>query len=96
MGNPGVRRHSSLAGEPIEMASSTTISQQLMVLNKLEYRKLFLVLSYIGRQKLEAVVTLDGANHIYSMKDLPMDVFEAHIWNAYGQKFCEKSDRSQV
>ncbi|KAK6151840.1 hypothetical protein DH2020_014475 [Rehmannia glutinosa] len=82
--SPSVRRQSPLA-----------VSQQLMILNKLEYRKLFLVLSYIGRQKLEAVVTLDGADEIYRMNDLPMKVFEAKIWNSYGQKFCDEWDRSQ-
>lgn len=44
--NPCVRDKSSDAGE---MEGPTTISPQLLVLNKLEFRKLFLVLSYIGR-----------------------------------------------
>ncbi|KAK4438795.1 hypothetical protein Salat_0214100 [Sesamum alatum] len=48
------------------------------------------------RQKLEAVVNLEGADEIYSMKDLPMKDFEAKIWNSYGEKFCEESDSSQV
>lgn len=41
------------------------------------------------------MVNLDVANEIYSMKDLPMNDFEAKIWNSYGKKFCEESDRSQ-
>ncbi|KAL0333854.1 UNVERIFIED_CONTAM: putative RNA-dependent RNA polymerase 5, partial [Sesamum angustifolium] len=77
------------------MTDSDTISQQLMILSKLRFRKLFLVLSYIGRQKLEAAVNLDAANEIYGMKNLPMKDFEAKIWNSYGKKFCEESDRSQ-
>ncbi|KAL8498318.1 hypothetical protein ACS0TY_021586 [Phlomoides rotata] len=77
-----------------QMASPTSISPQLLVLNKLEYRKLFLVLSYIGREKFEAVVSLDDANEIYDKKDLCMKDFETAIWNKYGRSFC-KSDRSQ-
>ncbi|KAL2229016.1 UNVERIFIED_CONTAM: putative RNA-dependent RNA polymerase 3, partial [Sesamum indicum] len=92
---PGARCQSPLPDELREMTDSVTISQQLMILSQLQFRKLFLVLSYIGRQKLEAVVNLDGANEIYSMKDLPMNDFEAKIWNSYGKKFCEESDRSQ-
>ncbi|KAL0426980.1 UNVERIFIED_CONTAM: putative RNA-dependent RNA polymerase 3 [Sesamum latifolium] len=93
--SPGARRQSPLPDELREMTDSVTISQQLMILSKLQFRKLFLVLSYIGRQKLEAVVNLDSANEIYSMKNLPMKDFEAKIWNSYGKKFCEESDRSQ-
>ncbi|KAI3447029.1 hypothetical protein Pfo_003694 [Paulownia fortunei] len=93
--SPSVRDQSSLAGELRETTESMTICEQLMILNKLEYRKLFMVLSYIGRQKLEAVVTLDGADEISRMKDLPMKVFETQIWNTYGQKFCDESDRNQ-
>ncbi|KAL0315687.1 UNVERIFIED_CONTAM: putative RNA-dependent RNA polymerase 3 [Sesamum radiatum] len=93
--SPGARYQSPLPDELGEMTDSDTISQQLMILSKLRFRKLFLVLSYIGRQKLEAVVNLDAANEIYGMKNLPMKDFEAKIWNSYGKKFCEESDRSQ-
>ncbi|GFP86733.1 probable RNA-dependent RNA polymerase 5 [Phtheirospermum japonicum] len=92
--NSGFRCQSSLAGK-VRETSEPKISQQLMILSKLEFRRLFLVLSYIGGQKLEDVVTLDGANEIYSMKDTPMEVFETQIWNTYGHKYCgSKSDRS--
>ncbi|CAI9759010.1 unnamed protein product [Fraxinus pennsylvanica] len=67
----------------------------LQILNKLEYRRLFLVLSYIGRQKLETVMTLDDANDILSMKDRSMTNFESKIWDSYGRQFYEKSDRSE-
>ncbi|XP_011093632.1 probable RNA-dependent RNA polymerase 5 isoform X1 [Sesamum indicum] len=77
------------------MTKSNTISQQLRILSKLEYRKLFLVLSYTGRHKLENVMTVDGANDIFQKKDLPMSIFETAIWNTYGNKYCNKSDRSE-
>ncbi|KAL3625438.1 hypothetical protein CASFOL_030892 [Castilleja foliolosa] len=95
MMDPGSASRSSLAGGVRETAESKAMSQQLMILSKLEFRRLFLVLSYIGGQKLEAVVTLDGANEIFSMKDIPMEVFETQIWNKYGHKYCgSKPDRS--
>ncbi|KAL0374398.1 UNVERIFIED_CONTAM: putative RNA-dependent RNA polymerase 5 [Sesamum radiatum] len=78
------------------MTKSNTISQQVRILSKLEYRKLFLVLSYTGRHKLENVMTVDGANDIFQKKDLPMSIFETAIWNTYGNKYCDKLDRSEV
>lgn len=50
----------------------------------------------LHRQKLEAAVTLAGADEIYKMKDVPMKVFETEIWNTYGQEFCDKLHRSEV
>ncbi|EYU30717.1 hypothetical protein MIMGU_mgv1a001145mg [Erythranthe guttata] len=82
-------RHSSTQKKPI------TITQQLITLNKLEYRKLFLVLSYIGREKLEDVVTVEDADEIYRMNEFPMQAFENKIWKKYGQRFYDESDRSQ-
>ncbi|CAA3021996.1 probable RNA-dependent RNA polymerase 3 isoform X1 [Olea europaea subsp. europaea] len=67
----------------------------LQILNKLEFRRLFLVLSYIGSKKLETVMTLDDVNDILSMKDRPMTYFESKIWDSYGRLFYEKSDRSE-
>ncbi|CAA3002891.1 probable RNA-dependent RNA polymerase 3 isoform X2 [Olea europaea subsp. europaea] len=84
----------SFPNEIRERTSSPKISQQLSILCKLEYRKLFLVLSYIGRQNLE-MITLDGATEILSMKDAPMTFFEANIWCKYGKNFCHESDRCQ-
>ncbi|KAL3829924.1 hypothetical protein ACJIZ3_018726 [Penstemon smallii] len=73
--------------------SPLAMSPQLLILTKLEYRRLFLLLSYIKREKLEAAIDLDGANEIISIKDLPMRVFEDRIWNKYGLKFCDEYDR---
>ncbi|CAA0840415.1 Probable RNA-dependent RNA polymerase 5 [Striga hermonthica] len=86
---------SPFACEFRETTWSGAISQQLTILDKLEFRKLFLLLSYIGKEKLEAVVTLAGAENIYAMKDLPMKDFETKIWDTYGQRFYAESDRSE-
>ncbi|PIN13666.1 RNA-directed RNA polymerase QDE-1 [Handroanthus impetiginosus] len=92
---PNVAPESSSTGELKEMTNRATISEQLKILSKLEYRKLFLVLSYIGRQKLEDVMTIDGTNDIVNKKDLQMTTFEAEIWKTYGNKYCDRSDRRQ-
>ncbi|KAL7134831.1 hypothetical protein ABFS83_11G051600 [Erythranthe nasuta] len=78
-----------------EVKEPITITQQLITLNKLEYRKLFLVMSYIGREKLDDVVTVEDAEEIYRMNEFPMQAFETKIWNKYGQRFYDESDRSQ-
>ncbi|KAF3651798.1 putative pre-mRNA-processing factor 6-like [Capsicum annuum] len=44
--------------------TSSNVSQQLMVLNEIEFRKLFLVLSYIGSKKLEDVISPEIADDI--------------------------------
>ncbi|XP_075489754.1 putative RNA-dependent RNA polymerase 5 [Primulina tabacum] len=73
----------------------TTVSQQLLILSRLEFRKLFLVLSYIGRKNLEDVISLDDTMDIYSKKDLPMASFESEIWSSYGKNCCHESDRCE-
>ncbi|KAH6812755.1 RNA-dependent RNA polymerase family protein [Perilla frutescens var. frutescens] len=45
--------------------------------------------------KLEAVVAVDDANEVFSMKHLSMPEFENNIWDRYGSKFCKELDRSQ-
>ncbi|KAH6827519.1 hypothetical protein C2S53_007864 [Perilla frutescens var. hirtella] len=90
-----VRDVTSLSREHGEMAKSIAISPQLSILSKLEYRKLFLLLSYIKGNKLEAVVAVDDANEVFSMKHLSMPEFENNIWDRYGSKFCKESDCSQ-
>ncbi|KAL3532522.1 hypothetical protein ACH5RR_006043 [Cinchona calisaya] len=89
---------SSFSSEP-ENADSTSpreISYQLGVLSRgLEFRKFFLLCSYIGRNKLEDVITPEVADNIVKMKDFPMSVYESHIWDTYGQQICDPSDRRE-
>ncbi|PHU11183.1 hypothetical protein BC332_18113, partial [Capsicum chinense] len=75
--------------------NSSNVSQQLMVLNELEFRKLFLVLSYIGSKKLEDVISPEIADDIVSKKNLPMTDFELEIWNSFGKSCYAASDRSK-
>ncbi|KAJ0881660.1 putative RNA-directed RNA polymerase [Helianthus annuus] len=74
--------------------NSLAISQQSLLLNELEFRKLFLVYSYVGRKKLEDVVPVEDAIEIKKMKTLSMLDFEAKIWAKYGCRFCEPCDRA--
>ncbi|KAM3269961.1 hypothetical protein P3S67_029867 [Capsicum chacoense] len=75
--------------------NSSNVSQQLMVLNELEFRKLFLVLSYIGSKKLEDVISPEIADDIVRKKNLPMTDFELEIWNSFGKSCYAASDRSK-
>ncbi|KAM3336976.1 putative RNA-dependent RNA polymerase 5 [Capsicum galapagoense] len=75
--------------------NSSNVSQQLMVLNELEFRKLFLVLSSIGSKKLEDVISPEIADDIVRKKNLPMTDFELEIWNSFGKSCYAASDRSK-
>ncbi|KAL8189027.1 hypothetical protein R6Q57_029288 [Mikania cordata] len=78
-------------GGPI---NNLAISQQSLLLAELEFRKLFMVYSYVGRKKLEDVVSVEDAIEIKSTKTVTMFDFEAKIWAKYGCKFCEPCDRA--
>ncbi|TYH60945.1 hypothetical protein ES332_D07G014600v1 [Gossypium tomentosum] len=67
-------------------------SPQLAALGELEFRKAFLILSYIGHNKLEQVITAD---HIRSLKNLGMDEFEQEIWDSLGQCYA-RADRVKL
>lgn len=57
----------------------------LTALGELEFRKSFLMLSYVGGESIEKVVT---AEYVRSLKDLPMRDFESKIWEAFGKHCC--------
>ncbi|XP_022731132.1 probable RNA-dependent RNA polymerase 3 [Durio zibethinus] len=65
-------------------------SPQLMALGELEFRKAFLILSYIGLERLEEVTTADK---IRRLKDLAMDKFEEEVWVSLGQQYITPADR---
>ncbi|XP_016454733.2 putative RNA-dependent RNA polymerase 3 isoform X2 [Nicotiana tabacum] len=94
-----VIRQLSFGDEPSPESNCRTpslnISQQLMILGELEFRKLFLVLSYIGSKKLEDVISPKIADDIVRKKTLPMTDFESEIWNAFGKACYTESDRSK-
>lgn len=75
--------------------SNLPFSHQSLLLAELEFRKLFMVHSYIGRKRLEDVVSVDDAIEITkTMKTMTMFNFEAKMWAKYGRRFCEPSDRA--
>lgn len=65
--------------------STYKISKQLLILFELEFRKMFLILNYIGRKKIEDVVSIDDACKILELKDETMANFESHVWSKYGR-----------
>ncbi|XP_060209832.1 probable RNA-dependent RNA polymerase 3 isoform X2 [Lycium barbarum] len=77
-----------------ERANTRGISEQLLALSKLEFRKFFLILNYIGRRKLEDVIMLHDVDDILHLIYHPMSHFESYIWNKYGH-LCEDNKRVQ-
>lgn len=65
-------------------------SPQLVALGELEFRKAFLILSYIGSKRLEEVTTAD---EIRRLKDLAMDKFEEKVWVSLGKHYVPPADR---
>ncbi|GMI94841.1 hypothetical protein like AT2G19930 [Hibiscus trionum] len=60
-------------------------SSQLVALGELEFRKAFLILSYIGQNRLEEVIPAD---EIRSYKNLAMDEFEGKVWDFLGRNYA--------
>ncbi|KAG9449119.1 hypothetical protein H6P81_009084 [Aristolochia fimbriata] len=60
-----------------------TSNRLLMALGELEFKKAFLILSYLGKKKLEDEMTVDMIN---KLQDLPMTKFETEVWRMIGQK----------
>ncbi|XP_034699033.1 probable RNA-dependent RNA polymerase 5 isoform X1 [Vitis riparia] len=67
-------------------------SPQLVALGELEFRKAFLILSYIGDKRPEDLLS---AEEILKLKNLPMGVFETEVWNNLGRKFIKEEDRQR-
>ncbi|XP_028092005.1 probable RNA-dependent RNA polymerase 5 isoform X2 [Camellia sinensis] len=93
----GVGPHSQVSMRPVfspssEGASTQKLSPQLLALSELEFRKGFLILSYIGSNKLEDFMSADDVSNL---KNLPMWSFEAKVWDDYGEqiKHCSDKDR---
>ncbi|XP_074344094.1 uncharacterized protein LOC141683303 [Apium graveolens] len=65
--------------------NTSKVSKQWQILSELEFRRIFLVLNYIGRKSLEAVVSEEDAYKILQMKGYPMEIFESEIWTMNGR-----------
>ncbi|XP_031256497.1 probable RNA-dependent RNA polymerase 5 [Pistacia vera] len=80
-------------GSPLSSSTSSRIEgnraliPQYVALGELEFRKAFLILSYIGKKKLEDAMTADK---ILELKDLSMVRFELELWKAFGNDMDQK------
>ncbi|CAL0322159.1 unnamed protein product [Lupinus luteus] len=74
-----------------QMEEEKRFSAAMEALGELEFRKAFLLLSYIGGESLENAIT---AEMIRSLKDLPMVRFEKEIWDAVGKRYMN-SDKKE-
>ncbi|XP_031107582.1 probable RNA-dependent RNA polymerase 5 isoform X3 [Ipomoea triloba] len=75
-----------------ERANALGVSYQLSALSELEFRKFFLILNYIGRNKLEDVVTPEAANDILYVGNQSMAAFESYMWTKFSH-LCEDHER---
>ncbi|KAL1289441.1 probable RNA-dependent RNA polymerase 3 isoform X4 [Arachis hypogaea] len=72
-----------------ERREEKMLSPQMVALGELEFRRAFLLLSYIGGESLERL----QPDYIRSLKDLPMGRFERTIWQDVGHKYIKDCDR---
>ncbi|XP_058074196.1 probable RNA-dependent RNA polymerase 5 [Magnolia sinica] len=70
--------------------SQRQTSPHLQALGELEFRKAFLILSYIGKNELEDLLSIDD---LESLKNLPMASFELELWEVVGQNCLPETDR---
>ncbi|XP_078164221.1 putative RNA-dependent RNA polymerase 3 [Carex rostrata] len=69
------------------------LSPQMKALGKFEFRKAFLILSYLGRAKLEETVSMELLSYLIGMS---MEAFEFLIWKEFGMKNIKPSDRRKL
>ncbi|XP_042417528.1 probable RNA-dependent RNA polymerase 5 isoform X2 [Zingiber officinale] len=89
----GVCSEESLQSDPRYVAPSSSgqsISPQLIALGQLEFRKAFLILSYLGRYKLEETISVE---FIKQIQWLNMDQFESVVWEELRSKCIPLLDR---
>lgn len=69
-------------------------SPQMLALEELEFRRAFLVLSYMGRRKLEDEVSVrEIRSLVVESRKFAMGSFENLVWQGYGHRHCSKGDR---
>nr|XP_018461385.1 PREDICTED: probable RNA-dependent RNA polymerase 5 [Raphanus sativus] len=70
---------------------SLHITPQLLALSELEFKKAFLLLTYIpGKDLGEVEIT---AEEIRGWKDLSMVAYETAVWERLGKDYCSPTDR---
>uniref|UniRef100_A0A0D9Y4K5 RNA-dependent RNA polymerase n=1 Tax=Oryza glumipatula TaxID=40148 RepID=A0A0D9Y4K5_9ORYZ len=67
-------------------------SPQMLALEELGFRKIFMVFAYLASEKIENVLSVD---YIRSLKFLSMAQFESQIWRTFGHKYIAASDRAK-
>ncbi|XP_059431765.1 probable RNA-dependent RNA polymerase 5 [Corylus avellana] len=83
----------NLRGSPSSsLRSESAVRLKLAAWGELEFRKAFLILSYIGENQLEDIDDI-SADEIRSLKHLGMVHFEERVWEALGKKYIDKEDR---
>ncbi|XP_033130568.1 probable RNA-dependent RNA polymerase 5 isoform X1 [Brassica rapa] len=69
---------------------SQHIPPEILALGELEFKKAFLLLSYIPGKSLAQVITAD---EIRQWRDLSMVAYEAVVWERLGKDSCSPTDR---
>ncbi|KAG2259406.1 hypothetical protein Bca52824_078700 [Brassica carinata] len=78
----------------VEGGSTLHVPPQLLALNELEFKKAFLLLSYIPGKNLGQVNIT--AEEIRQWKDLSMVAYEAAVWDRLGRHSCPSTDRRSL
>ncbi|XP_051223739.1 probable RNA-dependent RNA polymerase 3 isoform X1 [Lolium perenne] len=73
-------------------ASREKASPQMEALDGMEFRKIFMIFAYLSGRRIEDELSVD---YIRSLQRLPMDHFESRIWNEFGCKYMDVSDRTK-
>ncbi|KAG6662192.1 probable RNA-dependent RNA polymerase 5 isoform X2 [Carya illinoinensis] len=85
----------SLRGSPSSnLNSAGAVSPKLLAWGELEFRKAFLILSYIGPNQLDDIDI--SADEIRSLKHLGMVEFEERVWKALGQHYVDREHRRRA
>ncbi|XP_059447453.1 probable RNA-dependent RNA polymerase 3 [Corylus avellana] len=79
----------------VERLFESAVSPKLAAWGELQFRKAFLILSYIGENQLEDIDDI-SADEIRSLKHLGMLDFEERVWESLGKKYIDKEDRLMV
>ncbi|XP_048621074.1 probable RNA-dependent RNA polymerase 5 isoform X2 [Brassica napus] len=78
----------------VEGGSTLHVPPQVLALSELEFKKAFLLLSYIPGKNLGQVNIT--AEEIRQWKDLSMVAYEAAVWDRLGRHSCPSTDRRSL
>ncbi|CAM0880235.1 unnamed protein product [Alopecurus aequalis] len=75
-----------------ENASREKASTQMEALDGMEFRKIFMIYAYLSGRRIEDELSVD---YIRSLQCLPMVHFESRIWDTFGRKYINVTDRAK-